>query len=114
MLNFASDYLEGAHPNILRALTESNFVSCPGYGDDVYSACAKEKIKKAIGRDDVDIWFMVGGTQANRIVIDATLALYEGVVCVDSGHIATHECGAIEDTGHKVRLQKKFRISCAT
>ena len=102
MLNFASDYLEGAHPNILRALTESNFVSCPGYGDDVYSASAKEKIKKAIGRDDVDIWFMVGGTQTNRIVIDATLALYEGVVCVDSAHIATHECGAIEDTGHKV------------
>ena len=102
MLNFASDYLEGAHPNILRALYESNFVSCPGYGDDVYCASAKEKIKKAIGREDVDIWFMVGGTQTNRIVIDATLAIYEGVICVESGHIATHECGAIEDTGHKV------------
>ena len=102
MLNFASDYLEGAHPNILRALNESNFVSCPGYGEDMYCASAKEKIKKAIGREDVDVWFMVGGTQTNRIVIDATLAIYEGVICAESGHIATHECGAIEDTGHKV------------
>ena len=102
MLNFASDYLEGAHPNILRALSESNFVSCPGYGEDIYSARAKEKMKKTIGKEDVDIWFLVGGTQTNRVVIDSTLAIYEGVVCVETGHIATHECGAIEDSGHKV------------
>ena len=102
MLNFASDYLEGAHPNILEALIRSNFVSCPGYGDDVYCKSAKEKIRKAIGRDDVDVWFLVGGTQTNRIVINSALAIYEGVISADTGHIYTHECGAIEHSGHKV------------
>ncbi len=102
MLNFASDYLEGAHPEILNALIKSNFVSCPGYGDDVFCQSAKEKIKRAIGRQDVDVWFLVGGTQTNRIVINSALAIYEGVVAPDTGHINTHECGAIEHSGHKV------------
>lgn len=102
MLNFASDYLEGAHPKILEALSVSNFVSCPGYGDDIYCQSAKKKIKEAIGRDDVDVWFLVGGTQTNRIVINSALAIYEGVIAPETGHINTHECGAIEHSGHKV------------
>ena len=102
MLNFASDYLEGAHPNILKALGESNFVSCPGYGDDIYSKRAKEKICRAIGDQSADVWFLVGGTQTNRIVISSMLRIYEGVIAASTGHIYTHECGAIEHSGHKV------------
>ncbi len=102
MLNFASDYLEGAHPKILEALMASNFKSCPGYGADEYSESAKRKIRDAIGREDIDVWLLVGGTQTNRIVISSTLAIYEGVISAVTGHIYTHECGAIEHSGHKV------------
>lgn len=102
MLNFASDYLEGAHPSILDALAKTNLVSCPGYGDDPYCQSAKEKIRAAIGDESVDVWFLVGGTQTNRIVISSLLRIYEGVISTTTGHIYTHECGAIEHAGHKV------------
>ena len=47
-------------------------------------------------------FFLVGGTQTNATVIDGILARHEGVVAADSGHIAVHESGAIEASGHKV------------
>ncbi len=102
MLNFESDYNNGAHSEILRRLCETNNEILTGYGEDKYCASAKEKIKKACGRDNAQVFFTVGGTQTNTIVIDALLRGYEGVVSVNTGHINGHEAGAIEFTGHKV------------
>ena len=34
MYSFKNDYSEGAHPNILRALIESNMEQEDGYGED--------------------------------------------------------------------------------
>ena len=61
----------------------------------------KGKDKKKIGMD-AEIFFVSGGTQANKIVIASILKNYEGVIAADTGHIAVHEAGAIENTGHKV------------
>ena len=47
MLSFESDYIAGAHPEILKRLTETNLESLPGYGKDHYCTSAKEKIRKA-------------------------------------------------------------------
>ena len=102
MLSFECDYNVGAHPKILEALVRTNMEACPGYGNDPYTARAKEKIRKACGCEDADVRFLVGGTQTNQTVIDATLRQYEGVIAADSGHIGTHEAGAIEFCGHKV------------
>jgi threonine aldolase len=44
----------------------------------------------------------MGGTQTNATVIDALLRSYQGVISAASGHISTHEAGAIEFCGHKV------------
>ncbi|MCQ2179731.1 MAG: hypothetical protein MJY91_06505 [Bacteroidales bacterium] len=33
---FYSDYLEGAHPEILKALTLTNMEQSPGYGEDTH------------------------------------------------------------------------------
>jgi threonine aldolase len=46
--------------------------------------------------------FLVGGTQTNATAIDGILARHEGVLAAESGHIAVHESGAIEASGHKV------------
>ncbi|EHJ56546.1 hypothetical protein HMPREF9318_01084 [Streptococcus urinalis FB127-CNA-2] len=46
--------------------------------------------------------FVTGGTQTNQLVIDSLLKSYEGVVSAETGHVATHEAGAIEFSGHKV------------
>ena len=102
MLSFASDYVEGAHPAILQRFIETNLVKQSGYGTDEYTASAKEKIKAACGCPEANVWFLTGGTQTNQVVIDSLLLPYEGVVAAETGHIAAHEAGAIEFTGHKV------------
>ena len=102
MLYFENDYCEGAHQSILKRLTESNMEKVPGYGMDPYCAQAKEKIRNACGCPDGEVFFLVGGTQTNAVVIASMLNRYEGVLCAVTGHINAHEAGAIEFTGHKV------------
>ncbi len=102
MLSFASDYVEGAHPEVLARLVETNMEQLTGYGTDVYTLRAKEKIRKACESPDADVYFLTGGTQTNQIAIATLLDACEGVVAAESGHINTHEAGAIEYTGHKV------------
>lgn len=73
-----------------------------GYGEDVYSEKAREAIKEAIGRNDVDVHFMIGGAQTNATIISSALRPYQGVISPSTGHINVHETGAVEHTGHKV------------
>jgi len=80
----------------------TNVVQQEGYGADSYTDNAIKLIKSSIGRDDIDIHFISGGTQANLITIDAFLKSYEACISADTGHIAVHEAGAIECTGHKI------------
>ena len=102
MLNFASDYTEGAHEKILKRIAETNLEQNPGYGTDRYCESAKDRIRKACGCPEAQVTFLTGGTQTNQIVIDTMLKPYEGVVAADTGHVNVHEAGAIEYTGHKV------------
>jgi len=100
--SFRNDYSEGAHPNILKALSEANMVQEDGYGEDSHCLRAAEMIKARIGNPDADIHFVPGGTQANLIVISSILRPHESVISADSGHINGHEAGAVESTGHKI------------
>ncbi len=102
MLAFASDYMEGAHEEVLQHLMKLNMEHNPGYGTDVYCDRAKEKIKSACECPEAEIFFLVGGTQTNQVAIDTMLESYEGVVAAATGHVSLHEAGAIEYTGHKV------------
>ena len=101
-LNFASDYMKGAHPAILERLAQTNMMETPGYGQDPFSESARRKIREACGCPQAQVEFLVGGTQTNATVIDALLRSWQGVVAAQTGHIATHEAGAIEAGGHKV------------
>ena len=102
MIYFHNDYSEGCHEKVLEKLIQTNMEQTPGYSTDCYCASAAQKIKTACGRDDVDVHFLVGGTQANLTVIDAALRPHQGALCAVSGHINVHETGAVEATGHKV------------
>ncbi|HFI0148983.1 TPA: low specificity L-threonine aldolase [Streptococcus suis] len=102
MLHFENDYNKGGHPALLEALVASNQEGLSGYGTDTYTKSAIEKIKLATSCPQAQITFLAGGTQTNQIVISSMLASYEGVIAADTGHISTHEAGAIEFTGHKV------------
>ena len=100
--SFASDYEEGAHHTIISNLNRTNLLKTAGFGLDEFSEAARKKIRDACKTSDADIFFMVGGTQANFVVISALLKSYEGVIAAESGHINFREAGAIEATGHKV------------
>lgn len=102
MISFENDYSTGAHPRILEALAATNFEPVSGYGTDRFCASAAERIRAACDDPAADVFFLVGGTQTNAVVISSLLAGYEGVIAADTGHIAAHEAGAIEATGHKV------------
>ncbi len=102
MISFECDYLEGCHEAILKAFAETNMEQQPGYGADRFTESAKQKIRKACGAENADVYFLNGGTQTNQLIIDAVLQPYEGVLAAESGHVNVHEAGAIEYTGHKV------------
>ena len=102
MISFESDYTEGAHPQILKRLMETNLEQLSGYGADAYCESAREKIRAACGAPEAQVWFISGGTQTNQLVISSLLRSYEGVIAAETGHVNGHEAGAIEYTGHKV------------
>lgn len=102
MLHFENDYSQVAHPAVLNELNAISTGSYPGYGSDTVCEQAKARIRTACGKPDADVWFLVGGTQTNQVVIDAITPSYAGVVAVESGHPNVHEAGAIEYSGHKV------------
>ena len=102
MTYFTSDYVNGAAPEVLNHLLETNSKNLTGYGSDDYCEIAISKIKKACNKPDADVYFLTGGTQTNQIVISTVLKPFEGVIAANTGHVSGHEAGAIEFSGHKV------------
>lgn len=100
--SFKDDYSEGAHPQILNTLSDTNYIQTIGYGEDEFSDKARQLIKNKINNTTVDIHFVSGGTQANLLVISSILKPYQSVIAATTAHIAVHETGAIEATGHKI------------
>ena len=115
-LPFASDYQEGAHPDILKALADINLTPHAGYGTDEISASARERIRAACDAPQAEVCFLAGGTQTNAVVISACLKSYQGVFAAESGHVSLHEAGAIEHGGHKVMTlpQEEGKLSAET
>ena len=102
MIRFESDYLEGALPEVMRALNETNYVQTPGYGEDEYCAAAAAKIREKCAAPEAAVHFLIGGTQVNFTFIAAALRPHQAAIAAASGHIAVHESGSVEATGHKV------------
>lgn len=73
MLRFQNDYSEGAHPNVLRALCDTNLCSTPGYGLDDDCRRAADAIRARFACPDADVHFLVGGTQTNQPGADGKL-----------------------------------------
>ena len=102
MINFLNDYNDKGHEKVYEFLARLPEEKMPGYGQDDYTISVKEKLKKEIGRDDIVLEFFTGGTIVNLVACTNNLRSYEAIVCARSGHVATHECGSVEATGHKL------------
>lgn len=101
-ISFKNDYSEGCHPRILEALTRTNTVQQDGYGADEYCEIAANLIKEKAKAPNSVVHFISGGTQANLLVIAASLRPHQSVIATTTGHIYTNETGAIEASGHKI------------
>ena len=99
---FRNDYSFGAHPKVLEAVCAVNLEGNHGYGDDGYTARAKERIREVCGCPDAMVEFLIGGTQTNVVACSFLLKPWEAAICPDSGHLNGHEVGAFEATGHKI------------
>ena len=102
MILFQSDYTEGACPEIMNRLLETNMEQTTGYSEDEHCMRAAELIQKACNAPDSKVHFLVGGTQTNMTVIGAALRPYQGVLSAETGHIHVHETGAVESLGFKI------------
>ena len=105
MHQFTNDYSEGACPEVLQALVQTNAEQTPGYTTDAHCARAARLVLDACGltAEEADVRFVVGGTAANVISLCGLLDRpYDAVVCTRDGHVNTHETGALESCGHKV------------
>ena len=103
--SFHDDYSEGAHPDILAALAQTNMSQQSGYGTDEYCEDARKAIRKLIGSDDTDIYFVAGGTGANLLAIASHLRPHEAIIAAESGHIVGKEGGCVEAIRHKILVE---------
>lgn len=102
MLLFHNDYNETAHPVVMAKIMASEGMQYDGYSMDCSCRRAGELIREKCCSNDIDVHFLVGGTQSNLTVIAAALRPYQAIISAVSGHINVHETGAIEATGHKI------------
>lgn len=96
-----SDNNSGVHPAVMQALHAANTGNTGSYGDDPYTEEACALLRHIFG-DDTRAFFVFLGTAANVLALQSILKPYEGVICAESAHINTDECGAMEATGHKI------------
>ena len=99
---FASDNNAAVHPDILKAISNANSGHAIAYGGDIYTEQAIEKFKEHFG-SHISVYFVFLGTGANVLSLQALTNSYNAVICADTAHIHTDECGAPEKfTGCKL------------
>ena len=94
MKSLASDNFSGVHPDILQAVIDANVGHEFAYGYDRYTEKAVEMFRERLG--DVDVFFVSTGTGANVLGLKAIMRSYDAVLCPETAHINTNECGAVE------------------
>lgn len=99
---FASDNNSGIHPDILSAIERANSGHSIGYGDDPWTREAVELFKEEFGQH-TEVFFVLTGTGANILGIQSAIQSFHTVICAETAHIHTDECGAPEKfTGSKL------------
>jgi threonine aldolase len=92
--SFGSDNHAGVHPAVFRAIADANAGDTAAYGADPWTEQATEGLREAFGADDA--FLVLNGSGANVLGLSLLLRRHEAVICADSAHIHTDECGAPE------------------
>ncbi|MBK9516814.1 MAG: low specificity L-threonine aldolase [Anaeromyxobacter sp.] len=92
---FASDNYAGLAPEAQAAMLEANLGHAPGYGDDRWTEEAADLLR-ALFEADCDVYFAFNGTAANSLALASLTQSYHSVLCHETAHVETDECGAPE------------------
>lgn len=99
--SFGSDNHTGIHPAVLRAIADANSGDAVAYGADAWTEQAAAGLREAFGADDA--FLVLNGSGANVLGLSLLLRRHEAVICAESAHIHTDECGSPERlTGAKL------------
>lgn len=93
--SFGSDNHAGTHPAVMRAIIEANAGDAPAYGSDSWTERATSSLKRAFGAEG-EVYLVLNGSGANVLGLGLLLGRHEAVICAESAHINTDECGASE------------------
>jgi len=106
---FASDNNSGIHPEILMAISAANEGHATGYGNDNLTKMVIRQFKKEFG-EKTDVYFVFNGTGANVLSLSTLTHSFNSVICAETAHIQTDECGAPEKfTGCKLLPVETFK-----
>ena len=92
---FASDNWAGVHPEVLAAMAAANRGHVPSYGTDTYSLDAIDRISSELG-GDAEVFLVFSGTAANVLCLQSMVRSHQAVICAETAHVYTSECGAAE------------------
>ena len=93
--SFGSDNHAGTHPAVMRAIVEANAGDAIAYGADPWTAHAVSGIRRLAGAQG-EVYLVLNGSGANVLGLGLLLGRHESVICAESAHINTDECGASE------------------
>ncbi|GAB1488530.1 low specificity L-threonine aldolase [Opitutaceae bacterium] len=94
--HFASDNTSGICPEAWAALGAANTGRVPSYGTDAWTQKACDLIRALFERPDAEVFFVFNGTAANSLALASLCQSYHSVVCHETAHVETDECGAPE------------------
>ncbi len=92
---FGSDNYAGVCPEAWTAMEEANRGFAPAYGEDAWTERASNAFR-ALFETDCDVFFVFNGTAANSLALASLCQSYHSVICADTSHVETDECGAPE------------------
>jgi threonine aldolase len=91
---FGSDNHAGAHPAVLQAIMDANSGEAVAYGADEWTERATARLREVFGAEEA--FLVLNGSGANILGLSVLLRRHEAVICADSAHINTDECGSAE------------------
>jgi threonine aldolase len=92
---FASDNYSGICPEAWSAMEAANQGHVAAYGDDRWTVIASDAFRRVF-ETECEVFFAFNGTAANSLSLASLCQSYHGVICCDSAHVETDECGAPE------------------
>jgi threonine aldolase len=93
--SFGSDNHAGTHPDVMRAIVEANSGDAVAYGADPWTERAVGELKRLTGSEG-EVYLVLNGSGANVLGLGLLLARHEAVICAETAHINTDECGSAE------------------